>query len=97
MITSSNSRPRYPSHLWTHRREPGVGIGKQPGTCVFFGRVLLFSPGWPGAPSPLTSAVPVFGSQLHTTKPDLMSVLEDSASSHKDSCCDCQPQGLSTK
>lgn len=84
MMTSSNSRPRYPSHLWTHSRKPGVDTGKEPGTCVFFGRILLFSPHWPGASNPLASAVPVFGLQLYTTKPDLMSVLEkDSASSHE--------------
>lgn len=46
-MTSSNSRPRYPSHLWTHT---GVGqawimAGQIAQDLVFWVRVLPFSPG----------------------------------------------------
>lgn len=55
-MTSSNSRPRYPSHLWMHtgiKADTDKGGVSSPGLVSFFGRVLLFSPGWPGALCPL--------------------------------------------
>lgn len=93
-MTSSNSRPRYPSHLWMHtgiKADTDKGGVSSPGLVSFFWQGLAIQPRLARCSLPLASESPAWGLQLYTTKPDLMSILEErSAPAHRDSCCDWQ-------